>query len=57
MIIMSQGKLVRLSSDTIEKLGKVRNGFETPNDCINRILENRPCNQKTEPKDEEEESE
>jgi len=39
---MPKGKLVRITSDTIKKLEKTRKGFETPNECINRILNN-PC--------------
>jgi len=35
---MTNGKLVRISSDTIKKLEKARIGFETPNECINRLL-------------------
>lgn len=41
---MPKGKLVRITPDTIKKLEKARNGFETPNECINRILEN-SCNE------------
>lgn len=37
---MTIGKLVRLSPETIKLLAKARIGFETPNDCINRL-----CNQ------------
>jgi len=38
---MVNGKLVRLTPETIKLLEKARIGFETPNDCINRLL----CNQ------------
>ena len=38
---MTNGKPVRLSPDTLKKLEKARIGFETPNECINRLL----CNQ------------
>jgi len=41
---MPKGKLVRITPDTIKKLEKTRKGFETPNECINRILESR-CNE------------
>jgi len=40
---MSNGKLVRISDDTMEKLAGQRNGFETPNHCINRLLSKNPC--------------
>ena len=36
---MTIGKLVRLSPETMKKLEQCRNGFETPNDCISRILD------------------
>jgi len=36
------GKTVRLAAETIEKLGKKRVGFETPDECINRILSKSP---------------
>ncbi len=35
---MSQNKTIRISDETFEKLGKLRQGFETPDDCICRIL-------------------
>lgn len=38
-------KTIRVSADTLERLGKRRNGFETPDECINRILSNKPCNE------------
>ena len=34
---MVNGKLVRLTPETIKLLEKARIGFETPNDCINRL--------------------
>lgn len=39
--LMTIGKLVRLTPETIKLLEKARIGFETPNECINRLL----CNQ------------
>ena len=39
---MPQGKLVRISDDTMQKLATSRNGFESPNDCINRLLSKNP---------------
>ncbi len=36
-------KQVRLSEDVMEKLSKVAQPFESPSDCINRILEKHPC--------------
>jgi len=36
--LMTIGKLVRLSPETLKLLEKARIGFETPNDCINRLL-------------------
>lgn len=55
MIFMPAGKIVRMSDSTMGKLAKVRNGFESPNDCINRLLSQNPC--KKEMKDSDEESE
>ena len=44
---MPEGKLVRVSPDTMKKLAKVRNGFESPNDCMNRLLSKSPCKSET----------
>ena len=41
---MPSGKLVRISEDTMEKLKDHGKPFETPNECINRLLGSR-CNQ------------
>ena len=38
-------KTVRLDSEVMEELAKKRNGFETPNDCIKRLLGKNPCTQ------------
>jgi len=35
---MTIGKLVRLSPETLKLLEKARIGFETPNECINRLF-------------------
>ncbi len=35
---MKYGKVIRISDETIEKLEKLRQGFETPDSCICRIL-------------------
>jgi len=39
----NQAKTIRVSPDTIDKLGKERIGFETPDECINRLLSKNPC--------------
>jgi len=39
---MVSGKLVRIAPETMEKLGKVAKPFETPNECINRLLIREP---------------
>jgi len=36
-------KTVRLDSEVMEELSQRRNGFETPNDCIKRLLGKNPC--------------
>lgn len=58
---MSQNsKTVRLTQDTMDRLEKVGKPFETPNDCINRVLdgncvsESKTNNEKTEEEDESE---
>lgn len=40
---MVEGKLVRIAPNTMEKLGKVAKPFESPNDCIDRLLSGSPC--------------
>ncbi len=49
-------KTVRLDSEVMEELAQRRNGFETPNDCIKRLLGKDPCTQamKTNEEDDEE---
>jgi len=36
-------KTIRVSDDTIKMLGKEREGFETPDQCLQRILSGRTC--------------
>ncbi len=45
-------KAVRLDSELMDKLAEEREGFETPNECLKRLLngKTKPCN----PKDTEE---
>jgi len=43
----TNGKLLRVSDETMSKLAKVRNGFESPNACINRLLSKNPCKSET----------
>ena len=40
---MITSKTVRLQDATLEKLGKMAKPFESPNDCIERILSGRSC--------------
>ena len=49
--IMPTGKLVRISPNTMEKLAEKRAGWESPDDCINRLLTDHPCT--SEPKKDE----
>ena len=51
------GKLVRIAPETMEKLAKTRKGFETPSDCIGRLLSNNPCQKEVKKKKEEDEDE
>ena len=44
---MTNSKQVRLQDDTLKKLEKQRQGFETPDECINRILSNNPDENET----------
>lgn len=50
---MSEGKLVRISQDTMKKLGDQAKPFETPDKCINRLLTN-SCLQNPQSEDENE---
>ena len=36
-------KTIRVSANTIEMLGKNREGFETPDECLQRILSKNDC--------------
>jgi hypothetical protein len=40
---MSESKTVRLDKDVIETLADKREGFETPNECLKRLLDQNPC--------------
>ena len=57
---MAQSKTVRLTEDTMERLKDIGKPFETPNDCINRVLDGncvselKTNNEKTEEEDESE---
>ena len=48
-------KTVRLDSEVMEELSERRNGFETPNDCIKRLLGKNPCKESTKNNEEDEE--
>jgi len=51
----SKPKTVRLDTEVMNELSERRNGFETPNDCIKRLLGKKPCTQEMkepEPKEE-----
>lgn len=39
-------KNVRLDNDVMKTLAKARQGFESPNDCLKRILSQSPCKPK-----------
>jgi len=53
----TKNKTVRLDSEVMDELAQRRNGFETPNDCIKRLLVNTPCTQeKTKEEDEEDDN-
>ena len=55
---MPEGKLVRIAPSTMEKLGKLAKPFESPNECIERLLSESPCEKHhSEDQDESEESE
>jgi len=42
---MSESKTVRLDKELMDSLAEEREGFETPNDCLKRLLngKSRPC--------------
>ena len=54
---MAEGKLVRISPEVMEKLAKEREGFESPNDCINRVLSQNPCKKEMKEADDESDDE
>jgi len=39
----NKSKTIRVSANTIEMLGKNREGFETPDECLQRILSKNDC--------------
>ena len=41
--IMSESKSVRLDKEVIDTLAEKRMGFETPNDCLKRLLNQKSC--------------
>jgi len=43
---LATSKQVRISPETMEKLAKKRAGWESPDECINRVLSTDPCNPK-----------
>ncbi len=40
---MSETKAVRLDKDRMNTLAEKREGFETPNECLKRLLGKNPC--------------
>ena len=40
---MSESKTVRLDKELMDSLAEQREGFETPNDCLKRLLNQRGC--------------
>lgn len=40
---MSESKSVRLDKEVIDTLAEKRMGFETPNDCLKRLLNQKSC--------------
>jgi len=48
-------KTVRLDAEVIDTLADLRKGFETPNDCLKRLLGERNCLSESKPKSEDEE--
>jgi len=40
---MSESKTVRLDKELMDSLAEKREGFETPNDCLKRLLTQRGC--------------
>jgi len=43
---MSESKTVRLDKDVMNTLADNREGFETPNECLKRLLDQRGCKTK-----------
>ena len=47
-------KTVRLEPEVMDTLADMRQGFESPNDCLKRVLSNpRNCNPKSNPTEKE----
>ena len=44
-------KTVRLEGEVLDSLANERKGFETPSDCIKRIIQQRSCKPKTTPQE------
>ena len=42
-IVSMSSKQIRVDSEVMKELAKKRNGFETPNECIKRLLGENPC--------------
>ena len=49
-------KAVRLDSELMDTLAEQRNGFETPNECLKRLLTQRGCIIKKDDEGEEDET-
>lgn len=43
LCLMSETKSVRLDKELIDTLAEKRVGFETPNDCLKRLLNQKSC--------------
>ncbi len=46
-------KTVRLDAEIIDTLANLRKGFETPSDCLKRLLGERSCLSQSKPKSKE----
>lgn len=54
---MQESKSVRLDKEVIDTLAKKRMGFETPNDCLKRLLNQKSCSDNNQVKQESKENE
>ena len=52
--IMLESKSVRLDKEVINTLAEKRMGFETPNDCLKRLLNQKSCSENNQTKQESE---